>query len=95
MNVELSEEAAAQVETLDRWWREHRADSPDLFLDELAAAISALAEWPGRGTLYGPVPRVRRYLLRKTRYHVYFQAAGECVLIVAVWSALRGQGPRL
>ncbi len=95
MNVELSENAAGQVDNLDAWWRAHRTDSPDLFLDELTEAITALSAWPGRGTAYVAIEGVRRYLLRKTRYHVYFRADRDRVLILAVWSAVRGQGPKL
>jgi hypothetical protein len=30
VNVELSEEADAQVRDIDAWWREHRRAAPDL-----------------------------------------------------------------
>jgi plasmid stabilization system protein ParE len=38
---------------------------------------------------------LRRILLRATRYHVYYVSNAETVLILAVWSAVRGAGPDL
>jgi hypothetical protein len=35
VRVELSEEADAQVDEIDIWWRENRLAAPDLFTDEL------------------------------------------------------------
>jgi hypothetical protein len=38
---------------------------------------------------------VRRLLLRRTHYHVYFVPHAERVYVVAVWSAFRGRAPKL
>jgi hypothetical protein len=40
---------------------------------------------------------VRRLLLEKTRYHVYYVILDreKIVWIVAVWCAMRGEGPEL
>jgi len=41
------------------------------------------------------IPGLRRYLLRATRYHLYFVYTDEHVVIVAIWGATRGTPPRL
>ena len=40
-------------------------------------------------------PGLRRVLLRRTRYHVYYRARGEVLEVLAVWHASRGAGPGL
>lgn len=38
----------------------------------------------------------RRLLLPETRHHVYYRVVGaEHVRVLAIWSAVRGRGPRL
>lgn len=91
-------DADEQIREIDEWWRENRTAAPDLFVEELAAAISLLEMWPlvGRRRRHRTVPGLRRVLLRATRYHVYYVPVDETrLLVLAVWSAVRGRGPRL
>jgi plasmid stabilization system protein ParE len=87
-----AEREAMQVRA---WWREHRAAAPGLFEEELSSALATLAALPLAGSPY-PNPRmneVRRYLLRATRYHAYYRIESESVIILSVWSAVRGSRP--
>ena len=95
MKVELSGEARAQVERADAWWRENRPAAPDLFANELDQALIALEGAPGVGLRYAPMPGIRRLLLQRTSYHLYFLVQADRVYVVAVWSAYRGRGPAL
>ena len=95
MKVELSAEAAAQIERIDAWWRVNRQAAPGLFAEELERALLALAENPALGVRYPPKPSVRRLLLARTHHHLYVVEEQSRVYVVAVWSAYRGQGPRL
>lgn len=95
MKVELSDEAKAEVARVDAWWRQNRRAAPDLFLDELALALVALEDAPAIGRHYEPRPGVRRLLLTRTHFHLYFTEQAGRVLVVAVWSAHRGRGPWL
>jgi plasmid stabilization system protein ParE len=95
VKVELSDEAQAQVDEIDAWWRENRPAAPNLFAEELTVALRALAETPAMGVRYTPRPSVRRVLLRRTHYHLYVTEEATRVYVVAVWSAYRGRGPRL
>jgi plasmid stabilization system protein ParE len=38
---------------------------------------------------------VRRVLLHRTRYHLYYTAGGELVQVLALWHARRGRDPEL
>ena len=86
-----------QVIAISEWWRENRTAAPDLFRQELEGAIDLLEQSPDSGRRYpgAGVPGLRRLLLPKTRYHVYYvhDSATALVLILAVWSAVRGRGP--
>jgi hypothetical protein len=53
---------------------------------------------PLSGTVYRVSDKMehRRVLLPETRHHVYYRVvAAELVRVVAVWSAVRGRGPRV
>ena len=96
MKVELSDEAHEQVGKIDAWWRANRPTSPDLFTDELAQALTRLEGTPNLGTTYEARGKtVRRLLLRRTHYHLYFVEQADRLFVVAMWSTFRGEGPPL
>ncbi len=96
MKVELSEEADGQVKQIDVWWRANRLAAPDLFTNELEAALTTLGEIPTLGVKYDTGKRsLRRLLLRRSHYHLYFAVEADRIYVVAVWNAFRGRGPRL
>ncbi len=87
--------AEAQASAIATWWSEHREEAPGLFTLELSVAGVRLATAPHVGTVWRK--GVRRLLLPRTRYHVYYAVDdGRAVVEVrAVWHASRGRGPRL
>ncbi|MBI4870919.1 MAG: type II toxin-antitoxin system RelE/ParE family toxin [Candidatus Riflebacteria bacterium] len=92
-------EADAQADAADDWWRLHREVAPDVFLTELRGALNMLAIVPevGRPYVHRRVQGVRRMLLPRTQYHVYYvyDATAAEVAVIAIWSARRRRGPRL
>lgn len=96
MIVEISDEAQKQIWEIDAWWRENRLAAPDLFVTELKQSLGLLAKVPSLGTAYHTPPReMRRLLLRRTQYHVYFIEEPSRLFVVAVWSVRREHGPKL
>jgi plasmid stabilization system protein ParE len=97
--VGFSRVAEAQVDTIESWWRENRPAAPEMFLSELESAVRLLETSPLIGKRYpeAPVPEVRRLLIGRSRYHVYWEVnvTSAAVTILAVWYAGRGNGPRL
>lgn len=70
MKLRLAPRALAEAKRIKSWWRENRPAAPDLFEQELDAALERIRAVPSSvGTLYEQgdleVP-VRRILLRKT-----------------------------
>lgn len=54
-----------------------------------------LEDCPTLGVVYELKPGVRRLLLRRTHYHLYFVEEPARVYVIAVWNFYRGRGPRL
>jgi plasmid stabilization system protein ParE len=99
VKTRLTAPARQQADRFDRWWRENRPAARDLFAREFVEARALLAATPEVGSPY--IERqgvlVRRVLLPKTHQHVYYEVDREndLVMILAVWGAPRGRGPRL
>jgi plasmid stabilization system protein ParE len=97
VKISFTEVAEDHVRAIDAWWREHRTAAPALFANELAATISLLRSLPqaGRRVRRRGVRGVRLFLLRATRYHLFYSLMHDEVRVLAVWSAVRGAGPDL
>lgn len=97
MIVRLSGRAEREMIRIDTRWRSERRSAPDLFRDELNALFDLLATAPEMGVGYGTWQGmlVRRVLLGKSDYHVYYATDQDTLVIVSVWGARRGSGPRL
>ena len=99
MKTRLTAPARQQADRIDRWWRENRPAARDLFARELAEARALLAATPEADSPYAERQGVlvRRVLLPRSQQHVYYEVDREndLVMILAVWGAPRGRGPRL
>ena len=96
--VRTTARADRQILQAGAWWRGNRPAAPNLLTSEIAAAFSLLENAADIASRYRRrgIPGLRRLLLPRTRYHVYYvhDPTGE-VLVLAVWSAVRGRGPPL
>jgi plasmid stabilization system protein ParE len=95
--VVTTEIADEDIRRIDSWWRENRSAAPDLFREELAECFAGIAQSPRIGHTYKSrrVLGVRRFLLRSTRHHVYYVIEPARVIVLGVWSSVRGRGPAL
>ncbi|AUX20594.1 hypothetical protein SOCEGT47_010660 [Sorangium cellulosum] len=96
--LRLTREAARQAREAAAWWIENRPAAPSLFREELAALLSLLRTAPEAGAPHAHrrIQGVRRVPLPTSRYLVYYvhDPGAEEVLVLAVWSALRGRPPQ-
>jgi plasmid stabilization system protein ParE len=93
----LLDDARRQFEHEDSWWRAHR-DAVDVFIDEFERTLERLSAAPELGQAYRRSRDriVQRWLMPKTRCHVYYVVRDPDVIeIHSVWGARRGRGPRL
>ena len=99
MKVRFTRRASLRAERADKWWRQNRPTSPDLFSRELAEAVQHLETVTSAGTPH-PTPRrpgLKRLLLGKTGCHLYFEVdeSKHQVRVLILWGAPRGSEPKL
>ena len=97
MAIRFTKRAERSIERIDDWWRVDRRSSPDLFWQELNAAIDTLRTFPEAGIEYKTRRgnTVRRLLLERSKYRVYYELRDQDVFILLVWGATRERGPKL
>ena len=74
MKIQIGKRAGRQAEQASSWWEQNRPAAPALFEQELEEALQLLLISPRAGVPYPTEkrPGLRRLLLPKTEYHVYF-----------------------
>ena len=93
----MTPRALAEAKHAKTWWKRNRPAAPRLFEEEFRAAIAMIKTAPIVGVPYEAevgVP-VRRVLLQRSAYHVYFGLKDRELVILSVWGARRGRGPKL
>lgn len=97
MKGRLAPRALSEAERCKTWWQKNRPAAPDLFDDEMAAAIGQIGAAPTLGAVYPSSfgRTVRRVLLPKTQNHLYYVVRDHEVVVVSVWGAPRAKGPKL
>jgi plasmid stabilization system protein ParE len=97
--VRVAPRAQAQVDEVAAWWKVNRQAASMLVVDEFEAAYERLTMAPLSGAIYRQTTfrSVRRLLLPRIRYHIYYEVheASGLVRIVAFWHAARRRGPRI
>jgi len=95
--VVFQRRATREIEAVDEWWRANRPAAADLFLTELERMLAAVALMPNLGSpaASARLAGVRRVLLRRTRYYVFYRVREETLAVLAVWHSSRGTGPRV
>ncbi|WP_437959251.1 type II toxin-antitoxin system RelE/ParE family toxin [Sorangium sp. So ce119] len=95
--IHFSPQSIAQLQAAHTWWKNNRPSAPRLLREELAEALALLRTAPMAGAPYPhrKLRDVRRIVLQKTRYYLYYVIGADGVTVLAVWSALRGRAPKL
>lgn len=96
--AQLSVPAEAQGVEISEWWAANRPKAPGLFDREVARALVLLETAPMSGVrLRGRHQGLRRVLLHKTRYYLYYEVDDEArlVTVLAIWHTSKGVGPPL
>jgi plasmid stabilization system protein ParE len=93
--VVFSLRAGRQLDAAFRWWRANRDKNPDAFDEAVADSRKLLAMNPCVGKrIWTPTGIMRRILLEKVRYYLYYRVTEERVEVISVWHSSR-RPPRL
>ena len=98
MRLRLTPRALADAKRNETWWRRYRSKAEDLFEQELDGALERIVTMPNVGCVYeqeGRDVEVRRLLMPKTRNHVYYAVTATEIVVLTVWGAPKGRGPKL
>jgi plasmid stabilization system protein ParE len=99
LKTRLASPARRQADRIDRWWRENRPSTRDLFAREFDEARKRIAQTPTIGTAYLERQNtlILRVFLSKTKNHIYYEIDRDngVVIILAGWGAPKGRVPKL
>ena len=97
LRVKVSARAASQIRRAAEWWAENRPAAPGAIRIDIGDALALLAEQPGIGALYegARTKGVRRLLVGRIRYFIYYRATSDTLDVLAVWHVSRGRQPSL
>jgi toxin ParE1/3/4 len=87
--------AVREIEEAARWWEDNRPGAPGAIHDELARGLEIIASEPASGApaRTAALKGVRRILLTRVGYFVYYRVAQKRVQILAFWHTRRGRQP--
>ena len=97
LRVKVSARAASQILKAAEWWAENRPAAPGAVRIDIGEALVLLARQPGFGTAYegARTKGVRRLLIGRIRYFIYYRVTPEALELLAVWHVSRGKQPAL
>ena len=100
LSVRFTRRAARHVDEAGRWWHANRTKAPGALREELARALQLITTQPDAGATARNVrlAGVRRILLRRVDYHLYYrlvESPSRSIQVVALWHASRGDDPEL
>jgi hypothetical protein len=99
MKVRITPEGEAQLAIRRKWWRQNRSKAPDLFDEELAAAIGRIAQAPESFPTFAERKgrTIRRCLMKRTRCQLYIETdtSAGVVWLLAAGGGQRRRPPRI
>lgn len=91
--LQITRRAAREIRAASEWWDENRPAAPEAFRDALDKIFDLICDQPNIGTVATNVklPGVRRILLSKVQYYLYYRVKSKphVVEVVAIWHTSR------
>ena len=90
-SIEITNLAERQLIAARAWWRRNRDKAPGAFDEEIESALLYISENLSISMAYREARRsnVRRYLIERIRYYIYFRVAGDSIQVLRIWHASR------
>jgi plasmid stabilization system protein ParE len=97
LRIEITEDARAQIADALAWWSENRPAARGAVLDELDRTLNLLTVHSALGSrsTHPDMSGVRRVLISRIHYYVYYRVKGDAVQVLAFWHSSRGRGPKI
>lgn len=97
LRVKISRRADSQIRRVAAWWAENRTKAPGAVREDVGEALMLLAHQPFLGSSCANIgmPELRRLLLGRLRYFLYYRVTEKTVDVLAFWHASRGEPPGL
>ena len=95
LRVKVSARAASHIRKAAEWWAENRPAAPGAVRADIGEALALLVQQPGLGAKYAGAraKNVRRLLVGRIRYFIYYRATSDALEVLAVWHVSRGSQP--
>jgi toxin ParE1/3/4 len=95
--IRFTRRAARQIDAALRWWAHNRELAPTLLADELDHAISIVTRFPDSGipARSTDLRGLRRIVMPRSHYALYYRVRNEIVEVVALWHQHRETEPKL
>lgn len=95
LKIVIAPQAAEQIRSAARWWSQNRPLAPDAIRVDLKAGLDLLAVQPQIGSSCddSPIPELRRLLLGRVQYFIYYQRQSDVLRVLAFWHTSRVVSP--
>jgi len=91
--LQVTRRARREIRAASAWWDENRPAAPDAFRDAIDKTFELICTQPTIGAVAANVtlPGVRRILLSKIQYYLYYRVKSNppTVEVVAIWHTSR------
>lgn len=97
LRVKVSARAASHIRKAAEWWAENRPAAPGAVRTDIGEALALLVQQPGIGTAYegARTKGVRRLLVGRIRYFIFYHVTPDTLEVLAVWHVSRDKQPSL
>lgn len=97
LQVVIAPQAAEQIRSAARWWAKNRPLAPGAVEQDLKGALGLLVLRPHIGVSceQSSIPDLRRLLLGRVQYFIYYQPQKDEIRVLAFWHSTRVAGPKI
>ena len=97
LEIVLTRQAQEQIREAVSWWAENRPSAPGAVREDLDQILGLLAVQAGIGSpaRLGRLKGVRRAILSRIQYFVYYRVKGNSLEVLSLWHIRRGVRPRV
>ena len=97
LEIVLTRQAQEQIQEAVSWWARNRPSAPGAVREDLDQVLGLLVVQPGIGSpaRLGKLKGVRRAILSRIQYFVYYRVTGSSLEILSFWHIRRGVRPKV